>query len=641
MASVFVFLYLACVLMAGIGTYPVVADNFRQSDNAATLRLVRNLNASIPNAAREAVTRADDLAAQDRAQEAIESLRRAIALAPNYVNAHAKYIEIKGNFMGRYDEARAEYEALKAKEPDNPVYPMALGVARYNTFPEYQNRLFEKVLEIAPADWGWCHYAKAYLAADKEPETAVKELLAYVAEDGSAKSPYYTLSYIQENLLGRLDDAMETAEKMAARPEFHAEGLTMLWRLHLGKAGGTPEAKAKLKSDLDALATSSSDIKLLDAAHNAYSNLLQDKESAVAIEKKVRQLDPSWYPERGHTLYFSMANMSGASRLLVASNRQCAIIFRMDEVDDPSDPKARIIHLESLLKHNPNTDLKRYIYEQIFVAAEKAKDTRALVKYGDLLFSIDPTDAGVPARIAIALSKKQVNARAALHYATLADKATAVYHPLPRPANNGRTDEEWNTTAFPEKQQRRYYANLRALTLEALGLALCQSLRCAEAEGKLRQALELHRSEHVLSTLANTLERLGRKPEAQQFAEAAKAEYVGSLKRRFTNDAAKDFELTTFDGRRVKLSDLKGKVVVLDFWATWCGPCREGTPFIVNLYKRYKDRGLEILYVSVDSKSDQYKVAPFAREHGIIIRYFWTMASKNCTACRAFLPPSS
>jgi thiol-disulfide isomerase/thioredoxin len=574
------------------------------------------LNAPIPAAAREFVLQADDLCAHDHADEAIEGLRRAIAIAPNYVDAHAKYIGVKGNYMGRYDEARAEYETLMAKEPDNPVYPMALGLAQYNTFSNYKNAMFKKVVELAP-DWPWSHYAKAYLAADKEPETAVKELLEYIAKDGSSKSAYYFLSYVQESRLGRVGDAIVTAEKMAARPELHAEGLTMLWRLRQEREHEAPEAKAKLKNELDALAASSNDLKVLDAARIAYSSLLNDKESAQAIGKKISQLDPTWYPERGHTLYLGTSNMSGAPRLVVVPNRQYALVLRMGEVNDPSDPKARIAHLESLLAQNPDADVKRYIYEDIFVAAEKAKDTQALIKYGDLLFSIDPTDAGVPARIAIALTKRNEKATAALRYAKLADDATAVYRPLPRPVNNGRTDEEWNTTVFPEKQQREYYANLRSLALEAEGLALCQSRRCKEAEAKLRQALELHRSEQTLSDLAKILDRLGHKAEAEQFAEAAKVEYVASLKRSFGNDPAKDFELTALDGRRMKLSELQGKVVVLDFWATWCGPCLEETPFMVSLYKKYKDRGLEILYVSVDGKGDQYKVGPFASAHRI------------------------
>lgn len=607
-------LCLTCALVAAMSVFS------QRRDDLVALAVPthkENLNAPIPGAAREAVLRAGDLAAHDRAQEAIAGLRRAIALAPNYVNAHAKYIEIKANYLGRYDEARSEYESLMAEYPDDPVYPMGLGLAQYNIpYRTYTNALFKKVVDLAP-NWSWSHFARARLALEKEPETAVKEFVEYIAEDGSSRSAYYSLSYVQETTLGRVDDAIATATKMAERPEFRADGLTMLWRLRLGKEHGTPEGKSKLKSELDRLVGSSSDIKILEAVRNAYSNLLDDAKSARAVKIKINQIDRSWYPERGHYLYLGTENTSGAPRLIVAANQQFALFNQMGEVNDPSDPKGRITHLEKLLTQNPNSDVKRYIYEQIFISAEKAKDTPTLIKYGDRLFSIDPTDAGVPARIAIALNKKNENATAALRYAKLADGATAVYRPLPRPRNNGMTDEEWNTVRFPEKEQREYYAKLRGLALEAMGLALCQSGRCEEAEAKLRQALELHRSEQKLSDLANLLQRLGHTAEAQQFADAAKGEYLEALKRSFSNEPARDFELTTVDGRHIKLSDLQGKVVVLDFWATWCGPCRLETPSMVSLYEKYKDRGLEILYISTDSKADQYKVAPFASENKI------------------------
>ena len=64
--------------------------------------------------------------------------------------------------------------------------------------------------------------------------------------------------------------------------------------------------------------------------------------------------------------------------------------------------------------------------------------------------------------------------------------------------------------------------------------------------------------------------------------------------------AAKDFTVTTLDGRNMSLSDFSGKVVILDFWATWCPPCRAEIPMFVELYRDYRNKGLEILGVSVD-----------------------------------------
>ena len=56
----------------------------------------------------------------------------------------------------------------------------------------------------------------------------------------------------------------------------------------------------------------------------------------------------------------------------------------------------------------------------------------------------------------------------------------------------------------------------------------------------------------------------------------------------------------------VSLSSFKGKVVLVDFWASWCGPCRQANPSVVRLYKKYKDRGFEVFGVSIDSKKNAW-----------------------------------
>jgi len=83
-----------------------------------------------------------------------------------------------------------------------------------------------------------------------------------------------------------------------------------------------------------------------------------------------------------------------------------------------------------------------------------------------------------------------------------------------------------------------------------------------------------------------------------------------------TLEPAPDFELKSLDGRAVKLSDFRGKVVVLNFWATWCAPCRVETPWLVDLYRQYKEQGLEVVGVSMDD-GDQEHVADFVKEMGI------------------------
>jgi len=79
---------------------------------------------------------------------------------------------------------------------------------------------------------------------------------------------------------------------------------------------------------------------------------------------------------------------------------------------------------------------------------------------------------------------------------------------------------------------------------------------------------------------------------------------------------APDFELASLDGRKVKLSDFKGKAVVLNFWATWCAPCKVEMPWFVDLQNQYGNDGLEIVGVAMDD-SDPQKIAQFASEMGV------------------------
>lgn len=74
----------------------------------------------------------------------------------------------------------------------------------------------------------------------------------------------------------------------------------------------------------------------------------------------------------------------------------------------------------------------------------------------------------------------------------------------------------------------------------------------------------------------------------------------GSAKGAKASKAAPNFTLKDADGRTVSLSDYKGKVVLLNFWATWCGPCKIEIPWFVEFEQKYKDRGFAVLGVSMD-----------------------------------------
>jgi len=71
-------------------------------------------------------------------------------------------------------------------------------------------------------------------------------------------------------------------------------------------------------------------------------------------------------------------------------------------------------------------------------------------------------------------------------------------------------------------------------------------------------------------------------------------------------DKAPDLSLDDTAGKAIALSSLQGKYVLLDFWASWCGPCRAENPNVLAAYKKYKGRNFTILAVSLDSKRDQW-----------------------------------
>jgi peroxiredoxin len=81
---------------------------------------------------------------------------------------------------------------------------------------------------------------------------------------------------------------------------------------------------------------------------------------------------------------------------------------------------------------------------------------------------------------------------------------------------------------------------------------------------------------------------------------------------------APDFELTTLDGKQVRLSDYRGKKVILNFWATWCPPCKAEVPDLEKFYSTYKDKGIVILGVNLtQAEKNQSAIKAFVKSYGI------------------------
>lgn len=80
-----------------------------------------------------------------------------------------------------------------------------------------------------------------------------------------------------------------------------------------------------------------------------------------------------------------------------------------------------------------------------------------------------------------------------------------------------------------------------------------------------------------------------------------------------------DYDVPTIDGRTIKLSDYRGKVLVMDFWATWCPPCRQETPQLARIAREHRARGVEVIGMHIDDRgrSTPEAIRKFVSDYGI------------------------
>lgn len=88
-------------------------------------------------------------------------------------------------------------------------------------------------------------------------------------------------------------------------------------------------------------------------------------------------------------------------------------------------------------------------------------------------------------------------------------------------------------------------------------------------------------------------------------------------------EVAPPYTAVTLEGDTVTLESFRGRTVLLNLWATWCAPCRQETPFLQSLYEENRERGLEIVGISMDTRDQKGAVRDFVDEYGVTYSILW------------------
>ncbi len=326
----------------------------------------------------------------------------------------------------------------------------------------------------------------------------------------------------------------------------------------------------------------------------------------------------------------------------------------MQALQESSSSSVDIIRtIEAFLKKYPNTTQRPQLERALARAAVDTKDDERTIRYGIPALATAPDDMLLLDRVARALLNAggRENAEKSLKYSRSFEE-----YVRKAPPPDGRDASR--------KQDERDRALARSLVFQARAKGILRD--DAEAEKLASQSFAIYPSEEAAREASEALRRMHRDKDAlvrlaEAFAvpdahaseadRAADRKELGELYKKLhhnekglgdlileaydrtsavaaerrkrlealdPNSAANDpmqFTLPGLDGSRLQLASLKGKVVVFDFWATWCQPCRAQHPLYDQVRERFKNRQ-DVVFLAIDTDEDRNLVVPFLKQQG-------------------------
>ena len=143
---------------------------------------------------------------------------------------------------------------------------------------------------------------------------------------------------------------------------------------------------------------------------------------------------------------------------------------------------------------------------------------------------------------------------------------------------------------------------------------------------RMMSGMELDKMEELYNSLAENVKASTYGVKMKDKIDLLKSVAIGKV--------APDFTLNTPEGQPLSLSSFKGKVVVIDFWASWCGPCRRENPHMVKLYNEVHDKGVEFLGVSLDKDKDKWLKA--IDDDGLVWKHMSDLKGWNSAAAKMY-----